>query len=93
MRCMQDSREMCGVNLTPRRNRRKTVRFAYLKSKDRPMDSKQNRPTWENGPNMSYGANESLWDSALRATALMRDVQGVPLTTLALKRLAGISLH
>ena len=27
------------------------------------------------------------------ATALMRDVQGVPLTTLALKRLAGIFLH
>ena len=27
------------------------------------------------------------------ATALMGDVQGVPLTTLALKRLAGISLH
>ena len=27
------------------------------------------------------------------ATALMGGVQGVPLTTLALKRLAGISLH
>ena len=32
-------------------------------------------------------------EKALRATALIKGVQGVPRTTLALKRFFGISLH